>query len=63
MVNGDVIVSQIEQLGFLIKGLGAFALAWIAYAVALFVIERKKMKKLDEIEKQIKRLERKIGRK
>jgi hypothetical protein len=61
MVNGEVIVSQIEQLGLLIKGLGIFAFTWVIYAVALFLLERKKMKKLEDIENQIKKLERKIN--
>lgn len=60
MAVEDILVSEIYQIGLLVKGLGIFALAWIAYAVMLFIIEKKKMNKLNELGEEIKKLGRKI---
>lgn len=60
MAVEDILVSEIYQIGLLVKGLGIFALAWIAYAVMLFIIEKKKMNKLNELGEEVKRLGRKI---
>ena len=69
-LTGDVVseeliqglVSQIDQLGLLIKGLGIVAVFWVAYTVVIFWLEKKKLDKINELENVVTRLERKIDK-
>jgi len=60
MAVEDIILSQINQISLLVKGLGLFAIGWIIYAIVLFFLERTKINKLDDLKSDIKKLERKI---
>jgi len=67
-LTGDVVsdeliqglVSQIDQLGLLIKGLGVVAVFWVAYTLVIFWLEKKKLDKINEMGEAVKRMERKI---
>ena len=67
-LTGDVVsdeliqglVSQIDQLGLLIKGLGVVAVFWVAYTLVIFWLEKKKLEKINEMGEAVKRMERKI---
>ena len=69
-LTGDVVseeliqglVSQIDQLGLLIKGLGIVAVFWVAYTVVIFWLKKKKLDKINELENVVTRLERKIDK-
>lgn len=50
------ILSQINQINLLIKGLGIFTVLWIVYSVVLFILERKKMRRIERIEEKIDRI-------
>lgn len=56
MAIEDILVSQVSQINLWIKGLGVFAAIWVIYAIGLFIVEKKKMNKLNEIEKKIDKL-------
>ena len=47
---------QISQINLWIKGLGIFTALWVVYVTVLFVLERKRMKRLEVIEQKIDRL-------
>jgi len=67
-LTGDVVseeliqglVSKIDQLGLLIKGLGVVAVFWVAYTLVIFWLEKKKLDKINEMGEAVKRMERKI---
>jgi len=67
-ITGDVpieeifpeLATQISQINLWIKGLGALALAGIIYSVVMLIIERKKMKTIEKMSHDLKRLEKKI---
>ena len=50
------IVVQISQINLWIKGLGVLALGGIIYSVIMLIIERKKMKRLGDIERKIDKI-------
>ena len=50
------LATQITQINLWIKGLGIFTLLWVIYVTVLFVLERKRMKRLEEIEQKIDKL-------
>ncbi|MEK6842826.1 MAG: hypothetical protein AABX84_03335 [Nanoarchaeota archaeon] len=47
---------QMSQINLWIKGLGIFTALWVVYVTVLFVLERKRMKRLEVIEQKIDRL-------
>ena len=47
---------QISQINLWIKGLGIFTALWVVYVTVLFVLERKRMKRLEVIEQKIDRI-------
>ena len=50
------ILSQINQINLLVKGLGAVTILWVVYVTVLFILERKRMKRLEDIEQKIDRI-------
>lgn len=50
------LTSQIAQINLWLKGLGIFVIVWVVYVVVLFVMERERMKRFDEIERKIDKL-------
>ncbi|MBI2042863.1 hypothetical protein HYT25_00550 [Candidatus Pacearchaeota archaeon] len=50
------LATQISQINLWIKGLGIFTALWVVYVTVLFVLERKRMKRLEVIEQKIDRL-------
>ena len=50
------LLAQISQINLLVKGLGIFTLIWIAYNAVLFVMERRKIKRIERIEQKIDKL-------
>ncbi len=50
------LTTQIAQINLWMKGLGAFTLFWVVYVTVLFVLERKRMKRLEVIEQKIDKI-------
>ena len=50
------IVVQMSQINLWIKGLGVLALGGIVYSIIMLIIERKKMKRLENIEQKIDKI-------
>ena len=50
------LATQISQINLWIKGLGIFTALWVVYVTVLFVLERKRMKRLEVIEEKIDKI-------
>ncbi|MEK6760847.1 MAG: hypothetical protein AABX93_02900 [Nanoarchaeota archaeon] len=53
---------QISQISLWMKGLGAVAVVWIIYSIVMFFINQKRANDIDELKKNVKRIEGKIDK-
>ncbi|MFH1311556.1 MAG: hypothetical protein ABIH65_04080 [Nanoarchaeota archaeon] len=60
MAIEDIVLSQIAKINLWIKGLGLFAVIGIIYTIISLIREKKKTKKLENIEKHLNKIEAKI---
>mgnify|MGYP001592292408 CR=1 FL=1 len=56
------LTSQLNQISLWLTGLSVFVILGIIYSVAMFFIERKKIKIIEKISHDIKRLESKVDK-
>lgn len=54
------LISQVDQLGLLVKGVGVAALIWIIYTSFVLFFEYKQAKKLNLISEQLLRVEKRL---
>ena len=67
MVVGDVsdipgIILELGKLGLLLQALGVVVIAWIIFQIISLIINRKRMKEIYTIKKDMKRIEGKIDK-
>ena len=61
MVVGDVI-TEIGQIGLWLQAIGVIIVLWIIFQLILLYINRRRMKEVHQIKKDMFRIERKIDR-
>jgi uncharacterized protein YggT (Ycf19 family) len=58
---GNILV-QLGSLALWLQAIGALILLWIIFQIVNWIMNRKRLKRLDEFEKKINRIERKIDK-